>query len=88
MSSNESKWAQISSDAKNGLKWAYTNSKDPKYIQNDPIWAQNRPKWISSNVQAYEWAEKSLCDLNEPSWTQTFIKFLPVMHISVRHDIF
>ena len=25
---------------------------------------------------------------NEPSWTQIFIKFLPVMHISVRHDIF
>ena len=42
MSPDQSKWAQIS---QNGLKWGWTNSKDPKYSPNDPKWAENVPKW-------------------------------------------
>ena len=56
MSSNESKWTQVSlNEPKAKMGWnepkrtqkktldQKTNSEDPKYIQNNPIWAKNEP---------------------------------------------
>ena len=63
------------------------NSKDPKYIQNDPVWAQNGPKWAQRSIPINE--------VKEPKWPQMSLnelkflkKYVSVMHISVRHEIF
>ena len=58
---------------------------DPKYIQNDPIWAQNEPKW--AKMTRLKWAEKSLNELKRALMSPNFNKILPVMHVSVRHDM-
>ena len=61
------------------------SSVDPKYIQNDPIWAQNELKW--AKMTRLRWAEKSLNELKWALMSSNFNKILPVMHVSLRHDI-
>ena len=61
------------------------SSINPKYIQNDHIWAQNEPKW--AKMARLKWAEKSLNELKRALMSSNFNKTLPVMHVSVRHDV-
>ena len=61
------------------------SSIDPKYIQNDRIWAQNEPKW--AKMTRLKWAEKSINELKRALMSSNFNKILPVMHVSVRHDM-
>ena len=60
------------------------SSNDSKYVQNDPIWAQNGSKWAQTSLNERKSTQMSL---NTSKWAQILIKFLPVMHISVRHEI-
>ena len=61
------------------------SSIDPKYIQIDPIWAQNEPKW--AQMTKLKWAEKSINELKRALMSSNFNKILPVMHVSVRHEM-
>ena len=91
MSLNRQKSAQMSV---NTLETSWMNlidlnkpksSIDPKYIQNDRIWAQNEPKW--AKMTRLKWAEKSINKLKRALMSSNFNKILPVMHVSVRHDM-
>ena len=94
MSVNESKWAKSAKMSLNNPETYWMNlidlnkpksSIDPQYIQNDPIWAQNEPKW--AKMTRLKWAEKSLNELKRALIISNFNKILPVMHVSVRHDM-
>ena len=101
MSQSELKWALMSLNGQKSAKMNLNNPEiswmnlidlnkpksfiDPKYIQNDPIWAQNEPKW--AKMTRLKWAEKSLNELKQALMSPNFNKILPVMHVSVRHDM-
>ena len=101
MSQSELKWALMSLNGQKSAKMNLNNPEiswmnlidlnkpksfiDPKYIQNDPIWAQNEPKW--AKMTRLKWAEKSLNELKRALMSPNFNKILPVMHVSVRHDM-